>query len=442
MQQVMDYILSLGATVFVPIVLIILGTVMGQGFLRAVRSALTVGVGFIGLNLAISLISERLEPAVQQIIERFGIELSIIDIGSGAAGGIAFSTVIGAIIIPAVLVLNLILLVTRVTKTMNIDIFNFGHYAFTGGVVYIMTDSVPLGLVVALIHATWSLLSADYTQKMVEEEVGLAGVSIPQGYAAATIPLFVMLDKVYDRIPFLRDSKLDLDGLQSKIGMFGDPVIIGAILGVLLSLLAGYNFQESSNLVMGVVGILVLFPRMVRIIVEGLNAIADSAREFFNTRFEGQEVFIGLDSAVTLGLPVTQIVGTILIPITLLLAVILPGNRVLPLGDLAFAAFFICMATIIHKGNILKTLISGIINMILTLYIATWFAPHFTEMTHMSGDVSITGETTALWAGNVFMFINAYIGSFQVVGVIVLLVITLGAIVFVKRSTATKVETE
>lgn len=80
--------------------------------------------------------------------------------------------------------------------------------------------------------------------------------------------------------------------------------------------------------------------------------------------------------------------------------------------------------------------------MILTLYIATWFAPHFTEMTHMSGDVSITGETTALWAGNVFMFINAYIGSFQVVGVIVLLVITLGAIVFVKRSTATKVETE
>ena len=97
MQQVMDYILSLGATVFVPIVLIILGTVMGQGFLKAVRSALTVGVGFIGLNLAISLISERLEPAVQQIIERFGIELSIIDIGSGAAGGIAFSTVIGAV---------------------------------------------------------------------------------------------------------------------------------------------------------------------------------------------------------------------------------------------------------------------------------------------------------------------------------------------------------
>lgn len=434
MQATMDYILSLGATVFVPIVLIILGTVMGQGFLRAVRSGLTVGVGFIGLNLAISLISDQLEPAVQQIIERFGIELSVIDIGSGAAGGIAFSTVIGALIIPAVLILNLVLLLTRVTKTMNIDIFNFGHYAFTGGVIYIITNSIPLGIIVSLVHATWSLLSADYTQKMVEEEVGLAGVSIPQGYAAATIPLFVFLDKIYDRIPFLRDSKLDLDGLQSRIGMFGDPVIIGAILGVVLSLLAGYNFQDSADLVMGVVGILVLFPRMVRIIVEGLNTIADSAKSFFNKRFEGEEVFIGLDSAVTLGLPVTQIVGTILIPITLLLAVILPGNRVLPLGDLAFAAFFICMATVIHKGNILKTLISGIINTILTLYIATWFAPYFTEMTHMSGNVDITGETTALWAGNVFMFINSYIGGFGVIGVAILVILTIVAIFLLKRS--------
>ncbi len=72
-----------------------------------------------------------------------------------------------------------------------------------------------------------------------------------------------------------------------------------------------------------------------------------------------------------------MIIGTVLIPITLILAAILPGNRVLPLADLAFAAFFICMATIIHKGNILKTLISGIINMIGILYIATWISPYF-----------------------------------------------------------------
>src|SRR5699024_3064791 len=186
---------------------------------------------------------------------------------------------------------------------------------------------------------------------------GVEGISIPQGYAASTIPLFDILERIYNKIPYLRDTKLDLNHLQKRLGMFGDPVIIGTILGVIIAILTGYNFADSANLVIGIVAIIVLFPRMVKIIVEGLIPISESAQEFFKKRMKGKNVFIGLDSALTLGLPVTQIVGTFLIPITILLAIILPGNKVLPLGDLAFIAFFTCMATIIHGNNILKTLI-------------------------------------------------------------------------------------
>lgn len=435
---IIDYFLSLGSSVFVPLVLMIIGLVFGLGILRSIRSGIMVGIGFIGLGLAISLISNQLEPAVNQIVERFSFNLTVIDIGSGAAAGVAFSTLVGALIIPSVFLLNVLLLIIGFTKTMNIDIFNYSHYAFTGAVVHLMTGSIVLGIGSSLIQATWSLLSADYSAKKVQDALGVEGISIPQGYAASTVPLFTILDKIYNRIPFLRNSKLDISYLQGKIGMFGDPVIIGAVLGAIFALLAGYNFVDGANLLMSVVAIMVLFPRMVKIIVEGLLPISEAAKTFFNKRFKGKEVFIGLDSAITLGLPTTQIVGTMLIPITLVLAVILPGNQVLPLGDLAFVAFFTCMATIIHNGNILKTIISGIINMIIVLYIASWFAPHFSKLAANSGATSIKGQTTALWDGNMFDYIITQIGGFGIIGLIVLIVITIPIGLYVKKVTGVK----
>lgn len=432
-MAIVDYFLDLGSTVFVPLVLIIIGLILGQGILKAIRSGIIVGIGFVGLNLAISLISDVLEPAVTQITERFNLSLTVIDIGSGAAAGVTFSTLIGALIIPAVIVLNLLLLLIGFTKTMNIDIFNYSHYAFTGAVVHLITGSVVIAMGASLIQATWSLLSADYSAKKVQHMLGVDGISIPQGFAASTVPLFAVMEKIYNRIPFLRDSKLDLSHLQKRFGTFGDPVIIGVMLGIIIALLTGYNFADSANLVIGVVAIIVLFPRMVKIIVEGLLPISESAQEFFKKRLKGRKVFIGLDSALTLGLPVTQIVGTMLIPITLILAIILPGNEVLPLGDLAFIAFFTCMATILHNNNIIKTLISGIINIIIVLYIATWFSPWFSDIADKSDEADVSGKTSSLWNGNVFDFIIANFSKLEYVGLLVLVIITIPAGILVQK---------
>ena len=70
MQAVIDffsYINGLGASVMMPIILTIFGVILGAKFGKALRGGLTVGVGFIGLNLAVGLIGTYLAPAVQQI---------------------------------------------------------------------------------------------------------------------------------------------------------------------------------------------------------------------------------------------------------------------------------------------------------------------------------------------------------------------------------------
>ncbi|GGE31545.1 putative permease IIC component [Pullulanibacillus camelliae] len=426
MHAAMNYILSLGGTIFVPIVLIIIGLLFRLSILKSIKAAATVGIGFLGLNLVVSLISQYLSPAVQAMVDRFGLNLTVIDVGSGTSAGIAFSTTVGALIIPIIFGLNVLLLLLRLTKTMNIDIFNYSHYALTGSIVTLMSGHLIYGLIAGMFHAIFSLIIADFTAKRVQKVVGIDGISISQGYATSTVPLYALLDKVFDGIPFLKNRNMDTQFIQRKFGMFGDPVIIGVILGLILSLLAGTGFKQGANVVIVVAGIMILFPRVIRIIVEGLLPISDAAKKFFNKRFHGKELFIGLDSAVTLGHPTTITVGILIIPITLLLSALLPGNHVLPLADLAFAPFFICMATIMHKGDVIRTLISSTINMVLVLYISTYFSPYYTNLAKNGGfDVAKNGtKVSALYVGNVFDFVIVQLMRPGILGIVALIIIS------------------
>ena len=50
---ILNYIVDLGPQVMMPIIITIFGLILGAKFGKALRAGLTVGVGFIGLNLVI-----------------------------------------------------------------------------------------------------------------------------------------------------------------------------------------------------------------------------------------------------------------------------------------------------------------------------------------------------------------------------------------------------
>ena len=413
-----DYILSLGGTVFVPIIMIVIGLIFRIPWLQAIKAGVTVGIGFVGMGLVIVMAIDSLSPPIKVMIERFGLALHVFDVGAGPASGVGYATAIGAMIIPVIFLLNVAMLVTRLTKTMNVDIYNYWHYAITGTVVQLMTGSLIYGVLGAICHAALSLKMADWTAKRVQNIVGLEGISIPQGYGSSSVPLFV-----------------DAQEIQKRYGMVGDPVIIGVVLGLIFGLAAGEGFKGCASLMITVAAIMVLFPRMIRLIVEGLLPISDGARKFFQKYFKGREVYIGLDTAVTLGHPTTIAVGLLLIPIMLILASILPGNKVLPLADLPVAPFFICMATVIHRGDLVRTLISGVIVMITVLLIATQFAPYFTEMA-LKGGFSFAGESaqiSALSVGNMFGWSISELMSLGIIGVVVAVGIVASVVLFLRK---------
>lgn len=382
MQGFVDVIqgfLDLGATVILPVAIFLLGLFFGQKPGKAFRSGLTIGVAFVGIFLVIDLLVLNLGPAAQGMVDRLGVELNVIDVGWPATSSIAWASVVAAFIIPLGLVVNVIMLLTKTTKTMNVDIWNFWHYTFMAAMVYAISDSIIQGLIAAVLFQIICLKVADWTAPMMSEFYELPGVSIATGSTISYAP-GIFLVKGLQKIPGVKNWNSDPETIQKRFGIFGESIFIGLFLGAAIGALAGYGVGEVIEIGMAMAAVMVLMPRMVKILMEGLMPVSESAREWLNKRFGDREILIGLDAAVALGHPAVISTALILVPITVVLAVILPGNAVLPFGDLATIPFIVAFIVGAARGNIVHSVIVGTIMIAISLYIATDVAPMFTQM--------------------------------------------------------------
>ncbi|WP_130811726.1 PTS galactitol transporter subunit IIC [Olsenella sp. Marseille-P4559] len=381
---------SLGVSVVMPIVLTIIGCLFGCGFGKSLKAGLTVGIGFIGLNLVINqLMGTDLAGAVTAMVQRFGLSLSVIDVGWPAASAIAMGSVVGTIIIPLGLLVNIVMLVTNTTQTADVDIWNYWHFAFTGALVAIVTNSVALGICAAIINEVVVLIIGDVTAPLVEESLGLPGVSIPHGFAGAYAPIAWVMDKIIDRIPGLSKVNINVESMQKKFGVFGDPILLGSIIGLVIGILAGYGFLPGKDtpsflataVYMGAV--MVLIPKMAALLMEGLLPISDAASNFISEHFQNRgKIYIGLDSAVGTGHPVTLTMALILVPFCIALSFVLPGNKVMPLADLACIPYMLVLVTPIVHQNGFRGILCGIVVLAVGLYIATDLSPLITQAAH------------------------------------------------------------
>lgn len=379
-MDIINYIVGLGASVMMPIIITLIGLIMGASFGKALRAGLTVGVGFIGLNLVIGMLGGSLGPAVQQMVSNYGLSLTVIDVGWPAAAAIAFASRVGAVIIPIALAVNMVMILTKTTQTINIDVWNFWHYAFTGALVTFATDSFVFGVVAAVIQAVMTLVLADWTAKGVEEQLGLQGVSIPHGLSVAFVPIALVINKILDYIPGINKINIDAEMVQKRFGLFGEPILVGTVLGAIIGFAAGYDLGGALNLAITMGAALVLIPRMAGLLMEGLLPISDAASEFVDKRLKtNTKIYIGLDAAVGIGHPTTLAVSLILVPLSVLIAVVLPGNNFLPFADLAVLPFLFVLVVPITKGDLFRTLIVGLFIVVSGLWIASDIAPLLTQ---------------------------------------------------------------
>ena len=375
-----SYIISLGASVMMPIIFTLLGLALRIKPGKALLSGLYVGVGFVGLSVVTGLLTSALGPALEKVVHIYDWNLGIFDMGWPAAASVAYNTAVGAFIIPVCLAVNVLMLLTRTTRTVNIDLWNYWHYAFVGAIVYFATDSLVLGFDAAIFCFIVTLIMADRTADRFQQFYeGMEGISIPQPFCQGFVLFAYIINKVLDRIPGFDRLDIDAEGMKRRFGILGEPLFLGVIVGCGIGLLARYEVKDVLVLGVKMGAVMELIPRITRLFIDGLIPISEATKQMIARRFgERVKLHIGMSPALVIGHPTTLVVSLLLIPTILLLAVVLPGNKFLPLASLAGMFYLFPVVLPITRGNVVKTFIVGLVALIAGLYFVTNIADAFT----------------------------------------------------------------
>lgn len=387
MESVFSYIIGLGAAVMMPVIFTVLGLCIGIKFGDALKAGLKVGVGFVGLSIVTALLTSALGPALNSVVEIYDLQLKVFDMGWPAAAAVAYNTAVGAFIIPVCLGVNIIMLLTKTTRTVNIDLWNYWHFAFIGAVIYFASDSLAWGFFGAIICYIITLILADMTAKKFQNFYkDMDGISIPQPFCAGFAPFAWAINKGLDKIPGIGKLEIDAEGMKKKFGLLGEPLFLGVIVGVIIGCLTCSSWKEVVDKIPYILGlgikmgaVMELIPRVTVLFIEGLKPISDATRQLIARKFKGADgLNIGMSPALVIGHPTTLVVSLLLIPVTLALAVLLPGNQFLPLASLAGMFYVFPLVLPFTKGNVVKTFIIGLVVLTIGLYMVTNLAPAFT----------------------------------------------------------------
>ncbi len=381
MENVFSYIISLGASVMMPIIFTIIGLCIGMRFGKALKSGLYVGVGFVGLGIVTALLTSNFGDPLTLISQIYHLELNVFDMGWPAAASVAYNTAVGALIIPICLGVNFLMLITKTTRTVNIDLWNYWHFAFIGAVVYFVFDqSLAWGYFAAIVCYIITLVMADLTaSKFQGYYEGLDGISVPQPFCQSFVPFTLCMDWVLEKIPGFNKLDIDAEGLKKKFGVLGEPLVLGVIVGALIGLVAQMDVKKVLFLGVTMGAVMELIPRITKLFIDGLMPISEKTKEIVNKRFHGKQVFIGMSPALVIGHPTSLVCTLLLIPTYLAISVVLPGNQFLPLASLAGLFYIFPIMLPYTKGNVVRTYIIGLVALLVGLWFVTDMAPDFTK---------------------------------------------------------------
>lgn len=394
MVNIIQSILKLGPAIMLPIMILLLGLFFKMKFGKALKAGLFVGIGFQGLSLVIDLLMRSISPATKYY-EAMGSGFTTVDVGFAAIGGASWGVAFAPIAVFMIFAINVILLRLKVVNVMNVDIWNFIHFLIPGAMAYALFDSAILGLAITVLLSVITLFVSQKIAPKWQEYFGLEGTTCSTfSYITLIYPVSYVINKIIDAIPGLNKVDISMDKMAEKLGFLGDPAVIGLIIGVFLGALTKQPWTTCLTIGMGISAVLILIPRMVSIMMEGLSIIGNSAQEYMREKIgDDAELNIGMDIALGLGDPTVVTVTVLCLPIVILFAFLIPNMSYFPVGLLGGVCYVIPMCAMASKGNVLRTFITSAVSLFFIVLLSNYFAPEATAMMKITG-VEVSGMVT------------------------------------------------
>ncbi|OCL27671.1 PTS galactitol transporter subunit IIC [Orenia metallireducens] len=423
-DTIINYILDFPVYVMLPIVMFTVSLIIQIPIKKAMKHALTLGIGFIGIFMTLDHFVAKIAPVIEQVVEQTGSDLTVLDVGWPPLAATAWSFKIAPILMVIFIVINIIMLWLKLTNTFNIDIWNFWHFLFTGQLVYTMSQDMTLSIISSITSMVIIIKLADWSAEATEEFSGITGISITTLSATAYYPIALATDKLIEKIPKINRINGNPEHIQKRLGFFGEPMFIGLLLGIGLGIIAGYNLKEVADLAINIAAVVFILPRMAGILGEGLMPISTGAKNYLLNKFPGMEdARIGMDLAVLIGYPAVIVAGIILMPIALILAILLPGIKFIPLADLPNMIGAVTLIVVATRGNLFRAVVAFIPIIIGKLYIASAMSSTYTNLLDRAGIVisQYKGNITSfLDGGNLFRIYWVYLfqGNIWAIGIL------------------------
>lgn len=390
---VINYVLNLGAPVFVPFIMLLAGLVVRMKFRDAASAAITLGVAFVGMSMLIGFMVDAIGVAAQTMMNRTGLELSIVDGGWTTMANISWAWPYAFVMFPLQVGVNIVMLMLNKTNTFNADLWNVWGKIFTAFIV--VSVATPLfgpawSLILAFLIAAFQIIvelnAGDIHQHRIEKLTGIPGVTCTHRmvfFGAIYYPFDLLLRK----IPVC-NKPMDATALRAKVGVFAENHIIGFILGILFGVIAGYSVAKTLMLGVQAATALVLFPMISKLFMQALSPISEAISDYMNKKFSGRKLFVGIDWPFMGGASEIWFAIIVAIPFTLIWALILPGNKILPFAGIINIALIV-PAYLVTRGNTLRMVILSIIGIPFFLFVGTQFAPMITELGQATKAIAI-----------------------------------------------------
>ncbi|SEP46676.1 PTS galactitol transporter subunit IIC [Propionispora vibrioides] len=398
MESVLNYILGLGAAIFLPVIMILLGLLMKMKLKRAVVAGLTLGIAFTGMNVVLGFMFNAISPAAAALVKRTGLELTAIDVGWSPIAAIAWAWPYALVLFPVQIIINLVMLGFKWTNCLNVDLWNVWGKIFVASMVSYLSGSLMLGYIAAAIQIILELLNADLTQKQLQKISNIPGV-------ACTHPMMLqcvflgLINKVLDFIPGINQVNLDAKGLKDKLGIFGENSVMGFIVGALIAFMGGYAVKDILITAVQVSTAMVLFPMVAKLFMQALAPIADATGSYMKSKFKGRDFYVGLDWPFLAGQNEIWVTAIILVPVELILALVMSRmgmNNVIPLASIINVCVTV-PALVVTGGNLFRMIIVSTIATPMYLAVATSFAPMITKMAAATGTLNVNAGQYITW---------------------------------------------
>ena len=442
LQQFLADFFSFKAYVMLPIIIFVIAVAVRLPMRQVVLSTVSLAAGFAGVFIAFNFFVANISPAVQQLTSVRGLNFPVLDVGWPPLAAITWASPLAAISIPLVLLANLAMLALGWTRTIYIDIWNYWHFALMGALVMFATGSMTLGLSAVLLIAVYCFKMTEWSAPDVERETGLVGISASPVSVNGLMPYAVGVDWLLDRIPVINrfdynpNRTVTAPSAVSGLDLLGDPMIIGGLMGLALAMAAGYGPGATLELGVHIAAVMFLLPKSAGLIGDAMMpvtvALRDQVTRFFPHRIN---LIVAMDTGFLMHHKSVMVTGLILMMLAVVIALILPGNKVLPLGDLPNLISVMSLSVLIFRGNVFRAVVAGIPVIITFLLISSNMAPLYTQLASQTASFNSAGlgQITAFTDGGHqlrFLIYSLYQGELWAMLVLPLM---LGAIVMVWR---------